>query len=77
MFNRENVGNRLKTIRQDRRVSQEYLAAASGVSVDSISRYETGANVMRLDTAVALSAALGVTLDQLVCREDYVCSEGE
>lgn len=52
-------------------MSQEGLAKASGISVNSIARYETGEVCMGLDAAFDITAALGCTLDQLVCRKDF------
>ena len=41
------------------------LAERTGISVSTLSRFETGLRLPRLDQAVALAAAYGVTLDAL------------
>lgn len=40
----ENLGQRLKKIRQMRRISQEHLGELLGVSFQQIQKYESGAN---------------------------------
>lgn len=70
-YDKERVGNRLSALRKDKGMSQEGLAKASGISVNSIARYETGEVCMGLDAAFDITAALGCTLDQLVCRKDF------
>jgi transcriptional regulator with XRE-family HTH domain len=67
-YNKERVGNRLAALRKDKGMTQEELAKASGVSLNSIARYETADTSMGLDAAFDLTEALGCTLDQLVCR---------
>jgi len=58
-------GHRLMVVRNNRSMSQEALAAKSGVSKDNIMRYESGAVKPGLDKAYALAVALDVTLDEL------------
>ncbi len=67
-FEKERIGQRLAALRKDKGMTQAELAAASGVNITSIAKYETGLSVMGLDAAYELTAALGCTLDQLVCR---------
>ncbi len=69
-FDKGRIGNRLAALRKDKGLTQAELANASGVNINSIARYETGAAVMGLDAAYELTAALGCTIDQLVCRAD-------
>ncbi len=58
-------GSKLRGKRAELRMSQDDLAAASGVDKNSIARYEIGDTKPGLDKAVALANALGVTLDDL------------
>ena len=58
-------GKRLRRIRRAADITQEQLAAATGIDAGSITRYETGAVTPGLDKAYALAEALGVTLDDL------------
>lgn len=70
-YDKERVGNRLAALRKDKGMTQEDLAKASGISLNSIARYEIGDTSMGLDAAYDLTAALGCTLDQLVCRNHF------
>ena len=65
-YDNATFGHRLMVCRNNRNLSQEALAAKSGVSRDNIARYEAGMNKPGLDKAYALAVALGVTLDELV-----------
>jgi transcriptional regulator with XRE-family HTH domain len=69
-YDKAAIARRLKSLRADKGMDQETLAALSGVSVGSIARYEIGKTVMQLDTAVAITNALGCSLEKLVCRDD-------
>ncbi len=60
----------LKRIRKDKGLNQEQLAERSGISKGQLSKLETGeqSNPV-LQTVVALSAALGVSIEELVFGE--------
>ena len=64
----EQLGERLKDIRERRGLTQEQLAQAVKMNAARISDYESGRIVPKLEKAVALAAALAVTLDELVGR---------
>lgn len=66
----EKVGHRLKVLRAEARMTQEDLASASGLSVDSIRTYERGISAPRLETTVALAEALG-------CTPNDICGWGK
>lgn len=57
--------HRLKTTRNKSSLSQEELAAKSGVAVESIVLVESGSKTPNLDTAYALAVALGCGIDDL------------
>ena len=60
-------GARMKEERKRQGLSQKQLAEISGVSEDTIKRYETGrANSGRLDVAFYIAAAFGVSLDEML-----------
>lgn len=52
------VAHRLKVLRAEAQMTQEELAEASGVSVDSIKGYENQTTVPLLETAYKLACAL-------------------
>lgn len=63
------LGETILGLRTERGMSQEALAAALGVSRQSVSKWETDASVPELDKLVKLSALFGVSLDELVLGE--------
>lgn len=63
------VGRRVKALRKQLKLSQEELAEKVGKTVDAISSIERGASKPLLDTAHALSEALGVRLFDLFREE--------
>ena len=60
-----NIGNRLKKLREERELKQSVVADETGISRSSLSQYENG---MRppLDACIALSKYYTVSLDYLV-----------
>jgi transcriptional regulator with XRE-family HTH domain len=62
----ETFGQRVKRLRLAAGLSQSGLARAVGIPVDTVQNWETGRRAgPRLETAVTVAAALGVTLDEL------------
>lgn len=59
------IAKRLRVMRAERGMTQEELAAASGVSVDSIGSYERAASAPLLETTCKLAEALGCTPNDL------------
>lgn len=59
------IGQNLKVIRSRLKITQAQLANISGISVDTISRIEGGADCMS-ETIAKLSVALGCTTDALM-----------
>ena len=60
---------RLADVRRDKGMSQQALAAASGVHRVTIARFETGKASPNVQTMQKLAAALGVTIDEIVDRK--------
>lgn len=56
----------IKEIRQRLNLSQADLAARLGVSVPTVSRYETGERSPDLETAAKIAKALGCKVDDLI-----------
>lgn len=61
-----NVGPRLRELRQRRGVTLAQLAEATGISVSTLSRLESGNRKPSLDQLLPLARAHQVTLDELV-----------
>lgn len=61
----EDFGDRVKALRDERKLSQNDLAKEAGISPASFSRILSGERPLRMDQAVALARALGVTVVEL------------
>jgi transcriptional regulator with XRE-family HTH domain len=57
---------RLRTLREERLLSQSELAARCGLSIDSLQNWEQGRTQPRLAGLIQLAQGLGVPLDALV-----------
>ena len=66
----EHFGKRIKNFRLRRDLTQERLAELLGVSAQAVSKWETGASCPDISLLPQLSAALGVTLDELFATSD-------
>jgi transcriptional regulator with XRE-family HTH domain len=64
------VAASLRALRRSREVSQHDLAQLAGVTASAISQAERGERGLSLATLARLSAALGLTLDDLVHGQD-------
>ena len=64
------VGDRLLSIREARKETQEEVEEAIGISHVSISRYETGQRIPKMDRLVKLARHYGVTTDYLLTGYD-------
>jgi transcriptional regulator with XRE-family HTH domain len=60
------VGPRLRALRRRRQTTLAGLSAATGISVSTLSRLESGARRPTLELLLPLARAHGVTLDELV-----------
>jgi transcriptional regulator with XRE-family HTH domain len=67
-----NPGTRLRSARTVRGLSVRRLASLSGCSASSISQIERGIVTPRVDTLVALTAAMRMTVAQLLSEEGEV-----
>jgi len=64
------IGNKIRALRDDRGWSQELLAGLSGLSSESIRRFERGLKSPRAESLMRLAAAFGVRVDDLM-PDDY------
>lgn len=60
------VGQRIKTARERKNMTQEDLAALIDISPAHISVIERGTKIPRIDTFAAIANALGVSADELL-----------
>ena len=66
------IGQRIKEVRTEKHLTQEFLANVTGVNVSHISNIETNKVRVSLTLLVGISNALGVTLDYLLENEYHV-----
>jgi transcriptional regulator with XRE-family HTH domain len=67
---RRQFGQRLRTIRQRRRLTQEEFAELIGISVDFLSLIERGANSPSFDTLEQIAERLRVSVAYLFAFDD-------
>jgi transcriptional regulator with XRE-family HTH domain len=60
------VGPRLRTLRQQRETTLSSLSAATGISVSTLSRLESGQRRPTLELLLPLARAYGASIDELV-----------
>jgi transcriptional regulator with XRE-family HTH domain len=60
------LGIRIRTLRAQKRLSQEEIAALIDRSVDAVSKIERGVSLPGLDTLIRLAEPLGVTVPELL-----------
>src|SRR3712207_7107701 len=60
------VGSRLRTLRQEQDMTLADLSAATGISVSTLSRLESGRRRPTLELLLPLARAHGVPIDELV-----------
>lgn len=71
-------GARIKTVREEKKLTQLYVASVVGVTTDTISRWENNRYpTIRRDNAEKLAAALEVDLDQILRGEEPAGPEPE
>lgn len=59
----------LKSLRRERKMTQENLAEIFHISQTSVSKYETGEAVPDLELIVKMADFFGVSLDEFVNRK--------
>lgn len=62
----ETLSRNIEMLRLKRLMTQEELAKRIGVTQGTISQYEKGLIIPKIDTAVRLAAALGTTCEALM-----------
>lgn len=63
------IGHRIKEIRTNKKLTQEYLAEKTGVNVSHISNIETNKVKVSLTLLVSICNVLDVTLDYILENE--------
>ncbi len=60
------IGNKIKTLRREQKVTQEMLAEALGVTPQAISRWESGNGYPDMELLPALADFFAVSIDELI-----------
>ena len=68
------IGNKIKTLRRQRGITQEQLAESIGISFQAVSKWENNIALPDITLAPALASYFGVTMDELF---DYNLRETE
>lgn len=58
--------NKIKEIRKAKKMRLRELSAATGIVIQTLSRYELGQQKLTLDAAMKIAAALGVKVEELI-----------
>lgn len=71
MFNK-----RLREMRMKRGFTQQNMADALDIALRSYQCYETGTRKPSFDLLIQIADTLNVSIDYLLCRDDYLKSLG-
>ncbi len=77
MIDYADIGSRIRTVRLERKMTQEQLANAVNLGVTHISHIETGSSIPSLQSFIAILNALNCSADELLCRELVTTQEIE
>ena len=64
------LGSKIKLLRKSKGMSQAELAEASGVEINTISRYETGTNAPSIEQLLSIAEVLGVSHLEILPPQD-------
>lgn len=71
----EDIGKRIRRIRENKGLKQDEIAARAGISIQHYGNIERGQTKLSLEALVRIANALGVTTDQLLCGSSYRAKE--
>lgn len=71
------IGEKIKNIRTEKKMTQELLAEKSGLSVGYISNIETAKKKVSLNAIIKICNALDISLNTLLFGNQAVCSNNE
>jgi len=63
---RKAVGNKLKALRKQKRLTQKELAASLDIGISQLNKYESGMHMPPIKKLIQLSNIFDITLDYLV-----------
>jgi len=68
-FREDLIGTRIRQLRLQRKMTQQVLADACGLTKGHVSKIENGSTAPPVSTLIKLAGALGVGIDELFSRE--------
>lgn len=71
------IAERIRLIRQQRKLSQKELADKAEVNLKSLSRYELGTSIPPADLLKQIADALGVSADALLSDDQITITDEE
>ena len=60
-----NIGKRIKALRKNKNITQNELAEVLNVSLQSVSKWETGNSIPDVELLPIIARYLGITMDEL------------
>lgn len=66
-YNVAESGKRIRELRTARNMTRQQLAERIGLTVNALSKIETGINGAKIDTLICIAELFNVSLDYLVC----------
>ena len=69
-------GDRLRSVRMDRGITQQRLSDTIGVALRTYQQYEQGRTCPSYDLLVAIAGTLAIPTDYLLGRDEYLKSVG-
>lgn len=66
-----NIGNRIKEIRVENKLTQKQMGAILSVSQDTVSLWETGKSLPTAEFLISMAKNFNVTVDYILCLTDY------
>lgn len=66
-YNVAESGKRIRGLRTARNMTRQHLAERIGLTVNALSKIETGINGAKIDTLICIAELFHVSLDYLVC----------
>ena len=69
------LAEKIATVRQKNKLTQEEIAEKLGISRQSVQKWESGLSYPSIDKLVSLSKLLNVSIDYLCKDENYVDSD--
>lgn len=69
------LGERIKKIRKEKNISQEYISLQTGISMNTISCIELGKTSAKIDTINKIAKTLGIELNDLFLCEQKISKD--